>query len=247
VPEADVFDDLAAEQDRLEAVLAGLSPADWRAPSAAPGWTVSDVVLHLTQTEEVVAVALGGTADALDWRRFGGNVDDAMDAMVRSQPSEPEEVFRRWRSARQVSVQALRKADPRQPVEWVASALKPRTLATTRLAEHWAHGLDVTAPFGIDWPDTDRLRHVAWLAHGTLRYAFRVAGHPAAEIYCELTAPGGDIWRLGDPAAASSITGPAGAFCRVGAQRLSPPASGLKTQGPYGETALGLLRTYATV
>lgn len=41
---------------------------------------------------------------------------------------------------------------------------KPRTLATTRSAGHWAHALDITDPLGITYPDMDRLRHVAWLA-----------------------------------------------------------------------------------
>jgi hypothetical protein len=39
--------------------------------------------------------------------------------------------------------------------------LKPATLATTRLTEHWAHALDITGPLGIELPDTGRLRHVA--------------------------------------------------------------------------------------
>ena len=55
--------------------------------------------------------------------------------------------------------------------------LKPATLATTRLAEHWAHALDIVEPLGIPFPDTDRLRHIAWLGHGTLPYAF---GLPAS-------------------------------------------------------------------
>ena len=36
---------------------------------------------------------------------------------------------------------------------------KPATLATTRLAEHWAHGLDITGPLRVEFPDTGRLRH----------------------------------------------------------------------------------------
>ncbi|MGO9295336.1 MAG: maleylpyruvate isomerase N-terminal domain-containing protein [Streptosporangiaceae bacterium] len=38
-----VFDDLVAEQDRLDAILGGLDEADWAVPSAAAGWTVADV------------------------------------------------------------------------------------------------------------------------------------------------------------------------------------------------------------
>ena len=37
----------------------------------------------------------------------------------------------------------------------MAGPVKPATLATTRLAEHWAHGLDITGPLGIDFPDTE--------------------------------------------------------------------------------------------
>jgi uncharacterized protein (TIGR03084 family) len=243
---ADVFDDLEAEQDRLEAVLAGLSPADWLTPSAAAGWTVADVVLHLAQTEQAVPAAFGDGLAATDWRRFGDTVDEVMAGMVRADPATPAEIFDRWRTARRASVPALRRADPR-PVPWVAVALKPATLATTRLAEHWAHALDITGPLAIDYPDTARLRHVAWLGHSTLPYAFRLAGLPVTPVCCELTAPDGAIWRLGDPAAASVITGAAGAFCRVGAQRLAPSASGLTTTGPYAETALRLLRNYAIV
>ncbi len=134
-------------------------------------------------------------------------------------------------------------------MEWVAGPLKPATLATTRLAEHWAHALDITGPLGIDFPDTERLRHVAWLAHRTLPYALRLAGEPPAAVRCELTAPNGsDVWRFGPPHAESAITGPAGDFCRVAAQRLEPddPAgSALRASGPLGATAVRLLRTYA--
>jgi uncharacterized protein (TIGR03084 family) len=242
----DVIDDLEAEQDQLDAVLSKLSPADWLAPSAAAGWSVADVVLHLTQTEEVVPAALAGEQAGIGWRSYGGNVDDAMDAMVRAAPASPDTVYARWQAARRASVAALRSADPKRPIPWVASTLKPPTLATTRLAEHWAHGLDVAVPLGHDYPDTVRLRHVAWLAHSTLPYAFRLAGSAEAPpVYVELIAPDDAVWRLGDPSAESSITGSAGAFCRVGAQRLAVAVSGLKTSGPYGETALRLLRTYA--
>jgi uncharacterized protein (TIGR03084 family) len=242
----DVFDDLAAEQDELAAVLDRLPGSAWLSPSAATGWTVADVVLHLAQTEEAVLATVDGVAGAMDWRRYGDNVDEAMAAMVRAEQAGPEEIFQRWQIARQASVPALRRADPRQPLAWVTASLKPRTLATTRLAEHWAHALDITGPLGIDYPDTMRLRHVAWLGYATLPYAFRLAGQQAPEVYCELTAPDGSRWQFGDPAAGSAITGAAGAFCRVGAQRLAADESGLVTVGPHGGAALQALRNYAS-
>ena len=52
----------------------------------------------------------------------------------------------------------------------------------------------------------------------------------------ELTAPDGvEVWRFGPSDADSTITGAAGAFCRVGAQRLTPDASGLVTTGPHAD------------
>jgi uncharacterized protein (TIGR03084 family) len=117
------------------------------------------------------------------------------------------------------------------------------TLATTRLAEHRAHGLDIAAPLGIEPPDTDRLRHIAWLAHRTLPYAFTLAGMWPHPVYCRLVAPDGTIWRYGPRSAPSRISGPAGAFCRVAARRLPARKSGLLASGPYGPAALELLRT----
>jgi hypothetical protein len=73
-----------------------------------------------------------------------------------------------------------------------------------------------------------------------------VAGREPEDLYCELTAPDGQtVWTYGDPASASRITGQAGAFCRVGAQRLAPEASGLSTSGPDAGLALQVLRNYA--
>jgi uncharacterized protein (TIGR03084 family) len=161
-----IFDDLEAEQDRLDGILAGLEDAQWLAESAAPGW--------------------------------------------------------------------------------IEAPLKPATLATTRLAEHWAHALDITAPLGLELPDTDRLRQIAWLAHRSLVYAFAIGGQEAQPVHCELTAPDGvEVWRFGPADAQSRIAGPAGAFCRVAAQRLTPEESGLAAVGPVGAAALSVLCTYA--
>jgi uncharacterized protein (TIGR03084 family) len=240
-----IVDDLEAEQERLEAVLEGLDDDAWRSPSAAAGWSVADVVLHLAQTEDaVVWLTTGG--DTFDRPRLEApGVDDAAERMVQAERAEPSVVFDRWKAARRAALGALRAADPQQPIPWVTNSIKPATLATTRLAEHWAHGLDITVPLGAPFPDTDRLRHIAWLAHGTLPYAFALAGDEAHPVHCELTGPSGDTWHYGPADADSAITGTAGAFCRVGAQRLAPEDSGLVATGPHGEAALRVLRTYA--
>jgi len=240
-----IFDDLEAEQDRLEEILAGLGDEQWAAPSAAAGWSVADVVLHLAQSEEAVVASVDGAALRPE-PGSGATVDQIMDDLVTAQRAEPAVVFGRWREARRAAVAALRAADPGKPLSWVEAPMKPATMATTRLAEHWAHGLDITGPLGIAFPDTDRLRHIAWLAHRTLPYAFALTGAGPQDVRCDLTAPDGvTSWEYGPDTADSAISGPAGDFCRVAAQRMTPERSGLTASGPHGAAAVRLLRTYA--
>lgn len=243
-----IFDDLEAEQDALDAVLAALTNGAWSHESGASGWSVADVVLHLAQSEEVVVASSRDDGRATEWRQLGSSVDDAMEAMVRAERGNhatPASILERWRTARRAAVDALRGADPDQPLVWVAAALKPGTLATTRLAETWAHALDITGPLGIAYPDTVRLAHIAWLGHRTLPYALTRAGEPPRAVRCDLMAPDGTTWHLGPPDADSVITGPVGDFCRVGARRLAPERSRLVTRGPHAATALRVLRNYA--
>jgi uncharacterized protein (TIGR03084 family) len=242
---ADIFDDLEAEDERLEAVLAGLGAADWTAASAAAGWTVADVVVHLAQTDEAVTETAAGSGLIELWRTRQGSLDAAVDQAVRADTGAPALVFERWCRARRAALAALRQAEPDRALPWAATPLKPRVLATTRLAEHWIHGLDITGPLNVAFPDTDRLRHVAWLAHRTLPYAWSLAGSEPHPVFCELTGPTGEVWTFGPAEAPSAIRGPAGEFCRVGARRLAPEATHLTSEGPYAGAALRVLRTYA--
>jgi len=239
-----IFDDLEAEQDRLEEILDGFDAAEWDMPSAAPGWTIADVILHLAQTEETVVQVVASTDEPV-WRKGDATTDAYVEVWVQSQRAPGLETFERWKHARRAAVAALRATDPKRPLQWVTRPLRAQTLATTRLAEHWAHALDVTEPFGIPLPDTDRLRHIAWLGHRTLPYAFELDGQEPHELYAELKSPRGETWTFGDAGAPSRVTGEASAFCRVGARRLAPAESGLIAEGPYADAALRVLRNYA--
>jgi uncharacterized protein (TIGR03084 family) len=238
------IDGYVAEASRLEGILRQLSEAQWLTESGAAGWSVADVILHLAQSDEAVVASAAG-ANPREANPVS-TVDEWAAQMVDAERAEPMSVFARWQRARDAAADAMRAADPKTPLHWMTGVLKPATLATTRLAEYWAHGLDITEPLGVEFPDTDRLRHIAWLAHRTLPYAFSLAGRKPATVRCSLTAPDGvTTWTFGPDDAESEISGAAGAFCRVAAQRLAPAASGLRATGPHGAAALQVVRTYA--
>jgi uncharacterized protein (TIGR03084 family) len=240
----DIFDDLAAEYDQLDSMLNSLTDEQWRSASGAAGWSIADVMVHLAQTEEAVPLSAGLT-EAAGWTDQPDTVDGMVEQWVRREDDEPAATFERWRVARRQALATLRAADAHRKIRWAAAPLKPATLATTRIAEHWAHALDIAVPLGIDYPDTDRLRHIAWLGARTLPYALALDGIEPQPIFVELSSPSGSTWTFGEPSAPTQIRGTAGEFCRIGARRLAPADSTVDAQGPLGVAALRVLRNYA--
>lgn len=243
----DVFDALQRQTDRLDEMLGTLNADRWAADSLCPGWSVADVVLHLAQTEEGVVATIEGRGMPIPVEG-ASDIDEAMEQWMRAERgAAPAEVHARWDHARKRALDALRGADPDQPLTWAAAPLRPKTLATTRLSEHWIHTMDIADPLAIDNPDTDDLEHIAWLALRSVPYAFTRAGRddPPA-VRAELTTPYGDQWTFGPDDAECVITGPMGKLCRIAARRVpADQARDVQARGPRSREVLELIRTYA--
>src|SRR5258705_13953638 len=56
-PMEEILTALAEQDDELDGLLAGLDEAGWARPSRCPGWSISDVVLHLAQTDEMTVAS----------------------------------------------------------------------------------------------------------------------------------------------------------------------------------------------
>ena len=54
----ELLEDLAAEQQALDAVLARMTDAQWDVPSHAPGWLARDQVTHLAHFDEAATLAI---------------------------------------------------------------------------------------------------------------------------------------------------------------------------------------------
>jgi uncharacterized protein (TIGR03084 family) len=127
--------------------------------------------------------------------------------------------------------------------------MSARSLATARLMETWAHGLDCFAALEIAPKDSDRLAHIAWLGWKTLPYAFMVAGvnppAPPETLRLELDSPTGRPWRIGPEGDMPTIRGQAGDWCRLVTHRVrSTPLSPLVASGELAEASLLVGQAY---
>jgi uncharacterized protein (TIGR03084 family) len=253
---ADILGHLAEQTDELDGLLAGLDEAGWALPSGCSGWAISDVVLHLAQTDEMGTASAEGRftdaaaafAGAAARAPAGSTVDDLAGLAVAAERGAPgREVYERWRAASAAQGKALANRDPGDRLTWVAGELSALTLATTRLAELWIHTGDVAVGLGRELAPTGRLQPIARLAWRTLPYAFRREGKElSGPVSVELTAPDGSSWVFApDSPAATTVTGPAGDFCRVAARRVAPGDTALEAIGADAELVLELVRTFA--
>jgi uncharacterized protein (TIGR03084 family) len=230
--------DLGAEYATLDALVEAHDESQWHEPTPAEGWSVADTIEHLRVSEYAATASVRDDQDPLSVRH------EARDALGR------DELLTSWRDAREATLAALADLDDRDRVPWGGRRMAARSLATARLMETWAHGLDCFAAFDSPAIDTARLHHVAWLGWKTLPHAFAVArvapAAPPASLRVELVAPDGTTeWSYGPSEAHEVVRGPAGDWCRVVTHRLrAPQQPRLAARGALASQALSIARAF---
>jgi uncharacterized protein (TIGR03084 family) len=245
----DVLDDLAAESGALDAVVSGLTDEQWRTPTPAAGWDVAHQVAHLAWTDEAALLA---ATDKAGWDEAvlaaladpEGYVDRAADEGA---ADEPARILERWRTGRKHLEAALRGYPAGGRMPWYGPPMSPTSMATARLMETWAHGLDVFEALGLDKEPTDRVRHVAHLGVRTRNFAFATHGLPAPEeeFRVELVAPSGETWTWGQEEAAQRVTGSAYDFALLVTRRRHRDDLDLTVTGADADTWLGIAQAFA--
>jgi len=252
----EILSDLVAEEQALDQFLQRVHEREWSLPTPARGWSIMDTVCHLAYSETFAAEVIERGQIAIDEANFTG-LDDWMNrGIIAGRGKRYQGVIEWWRNGRASVVDALSRMLSTETIPWLIMPMGAKTFATTRLAETWTHGLDVKAAMegritlaeDEEDPrdDTPRLRHVAWLAHRTLPYAFEQAGEefPEGGIRVELMGPKYARWVYGPPDAENVIKGIAGEWCRVAVNWLDPSESGLKAEGDAAEAALQVVRLH---
>ena len=241
--------DLDAESAGLHALVADLDPARWATPTPAEGWTIAHQIAHLAWTDEVAAVAItdppGFEAVLRDAMADPyGFVDAAADKLATESPAR---LLDGWRTGRAALANALRAVPEGAKITWFGPPMSAPSMATARLMETWAHGLDVADALGVVRESTDRLRHVAHLGVRTRDFAFLIRDLPVPvePFRVELSAPSGAIWTWGPEDAAQRVTGPALDFCLLVTQRRPRVALDVAAVGSDAERWLDIAQAFA--
>ncbi len=246
---AGLLADLGAETTALHAVVADLDDAAWRRATPAPGWTVAHQVAHLAWTDRAASLA---AADGAGWHDLvlgaledpGGFVDRAAAALA-AQP--PAELLRHWQTVHDNLRGILAALPAGQRLPWFGPPMSATSMATARLMETWAHGLDVRAALGVEPLVTDRIRHVAHLGVRTrdFAYALHELTAPAEPFRIELDAPSGERWTWGPPDAAQRVAGAALDFCLLVTQRAHRDDTALVATGADAVRWLEIAQCFA--
>ena len=244
-----VLDDLAAEGDRLDTLVADRPTRDWRRPTPSPGWDVASQIAHLAWTDEAAHAA------ATDKSRWDALVVEAMAdpehavdrAALTGGVAAPSVILERWRIARSRLAETLRTFPDGQKMPWYGPPMSATSMATARFMETWAHSRDVHEALDAEPEVTDRIRHVAHLGVRTRNFAFSVHGldAPAEEFRISLTAPSGDLWVWGPEDAAQTVTGAAYDFCLLVTQRVNRADTSLVAVGRDANTWLSIAQCFA--
>ena len=200
---------LRADHDALVVIAGTLSPEEWVTPSACDGWTVRDVLGHMTQLFRQVA-----DPAALPPPDPSGSTERTQDRWVEALRGLPaEDVLADYCS---LGPQAIAALDGLQgndtPVDLGDLGTHPLHLIANAFSfDHYTHiRADLLAPLGpLDRhaPPADE-RHLAaasdWIVAGIPQMSPAAAAHP---VLLTLTGPGGRSTRLGpDGEPAATIT-----------------------------------------
>jgi uncharacterized protein (TIGR03084 family) len=245
--------DLEAESADLDARVTPLPASAWLTPTPAAGWDIRDTITHLNSSD---LAALRAATDPDGFEQFvvqmhssegqaaGGFVDGSVAA---GRSVDPLQLLMNWRADRQRLAEALRAVPDGARIPWFGPAMSVPSFITARIMETWAHGQDIVDALGQRREPTSRLRHIAEIGVRARPFAYAIHGLelPAAGVFVELEAPGGESWTWGPADAADVVSGSALDFCLLVTQRRHRDDVKLTVSGADALQWLAIAQAYA--
>ncbi|MGY4708420.1 TIGR03084 family metal-binding protein [Mycolicibacterium sp. CBM1] len=244
-----IIDDLRDESEALDALVGPLDAASWARPTPAPGWTIAHQIAHLLWTDRVALTSVldePAFAEVLSAASTDplGFVDSAAADLAATAPAD---LLAQWRQTRSQLHTALRSVPEGRKLLWFGPPMSAASMATARMMETWAHGLDVADALGVQPAPTARLKSIAHLGVRTRDFAFGVHGltPPAEPFRVELSAPDGGLWTWGPDDAAQRVSGSALDFCGLVTQRRARAQLDVRAQGQDAIRWLEIAQAFA--
>lgn len=244
-----LVENLREESEALDALVARLPPEQWPTPTPAPGWTIAHQVGHLLWTDRMALLSITDEPAFLELvaaaqTRIATFVDDAAEETA---AAAPDELLAEWRRVRTELHAALRAVPDGRRLAWFGPPMGAASMATARLMETWAHGLDVADALGVRVAPSPRLKPIAHLGVRTCDFAFTVHGltPPPEPFRVELTAPDGQLWTWGPEGSAQTVTGSAFDFCCLVTQRRPRAELDVVAVGPDAQKWLSIAQAFA--
>ncbi|KWX66443.1 TIGR03084 family metal-binding protein [Mycobacterium sp. NAZ190054] len=249
---APMVGDLRAESDELDALVAPLAAGQWALATPAAGWTIAHQIAHLLWTDRVALLSVTDEAAfAAVVTEAAQNPTGFVDAGAEElAATPPAKLLSDWRATRTALHDALLTVPAGRKLPWFGLPMGAASMATARLMETWAHGLDVADALGVTRAPTARLRSIAHIGVRTRDFAFTVHGltPPREPFHVKLSAPPGTgepEWTWGPEDAAQQVTGSAEHFCMLVTQRRPRSALDVVAVGADAQKWLTIAQAFA--
>jgi uncharacterized protein (TIGR03083 family) len=164
----------ARQRRRLADSLAALDDGQWAAPSRCDGWTVKDVVSHLTSTNGFWSISIAGALDGAPTRFLEGFDPKATPAALAAadagtSPAEALERFTASAEALCAAAEALTDEQLALLGEAPPGHIALHGVVLHALWDSWVHERDILLPLGLDaHEEADEIA-------GSLRYGAALA------------------------------------------------------------------------
>jgi len=243
-----VIADLTAEAAEVDALVAGLTEAEWDTPTPARGWNVRHQIAHLAFIFRIAGLAAAQPEAFVELTTsLSGGLEAAVNAALQDYIHDPAEVLlARWRADRDAGIKALAAVPGDRLVPWLVRPLPPYVLACAGMMEVFGHGQDIADALGARPARTDRIRHLVGFAVRVRDFGYEARNltPPDVEFRFELTGPSGQLWTFGPPDSPERVTGAAEDFCLLVTRRRHRYDLDVRAKGTLADQWLDIAQAY---
>ncbi len=244
-----ILNDLIAEQAQVDALVDGLTDAQWESNAAyCTTWKLKDVICHVAFFDLCAMKMLNGEGPDVGTVADAISPQDEHFRLLALRDQTGPEILGWWRQERTKLDVAFMGRDPKDRVNWaVGLPMSVRSLISARMMELWAHSVDIYDALGIDPVVKDRIASTLFLSWQARPNAYRINGLelPATPMYLELILPSGRTWAKGDLESENYVKGSAKDWALCSIHRRNWMDTGLEVQGDEARRYAYIVQTYA--